>query len=192
MNNNVIKIICIVAFIVIAVGLAFGIGNKLGHKYEINNSGDEKSGEYVSGDELTDEEFVAWIDSYIAEMGEITRENSTILNKEVTDLELGVEAKEYMEGFETDSVSAEVLKHTNNAIMIVPAPDFLDIQSFYYSGDNLVLYKREFIGIGGEASYYFRDGKKIAVKTEVEEEMNFEEEKAEDILKRAMHIRDSL
>ncbi len=209
MNNKVVKNIGIIAFIVIAVGAAFGIGNKVGHRDNVENSGDEmhntnimsgdeksgedisgdeKSGEVISGEQLTDEEFVSWIDSYLSEFGEITRENSTVIDTTVTDLELGNEAKDYMESFETDSVIAEVIKHDKNAIMIVPAPDFLNIQTFYYSGDKLVLYRCEFIGIGGEANYYFRDGKKIDLKTEVEEEMNFQEENAEEILKRSEEV----
>ncbi len=209
MNNKVVKVIGIIAFVVIAIGVAFGIGNEVGHRNNVENSGDEmhntnvmsgdeksgedisgdeKSGESISGEQLTNEEFVSWVDSYLSEFGEITRENSTVIDTTVTDLELGNEAKDYMESFETDSVIAEVIKHDKNAIMIVPAPDFLNIQTFYYSGDKLVLYRCEFIGIGGEANYYFRDGKKIDLKTEVEEEMNFQEENAEEILKRSEEV----
>lgn len=90
--------------------------------------------------------------------------------------------------FETDKLSASV-RRTENAVFIIPTPDLLNSQEFYYYDDNtLAAYVIDFVGVGGQAKYYFNDNKLIDIVVEVEEEITIDHESEEEILKRAEKI----
>lgn len=103
----------------------------------------------------------------------------------ITANEFGSDIDEFLMFFDTLGEYSNINILENKFVEIIPASDFLDIQSYYYKDNNLVLYERDFIGIGGFAKYYFKDGNLIEIVTEVEPEMNFTPENMDDILKRA-------
>ena len=71
----------------------------------------------------------------------------------------------------------------------MPFPDFLDNQNYYFEDGSLVAYKEEFMGIGGNVTYYFKDNELLFIdETNIEEEMTFESENPEWILRRAKNV----
>lgn len=103
----------------------------------------------------------------------------------ITSEMFGDEIEEFKNSLEVEEVGGELETYKDEYLAILPYSDFLDVQKYYYVAGELVMYRREFMGIGGYANYYFLNGRLIEVKTEVESEMNFQQEKEDEIIKRA-------
>ena len=62
-------------------------------------------------------------------------------------------------------------------------------QSYYFENGKLVAYKRDFMGIGGSVTYYFKDDKLVFIdESKIEPEMVFEREDMASILVRATNV----
>lgn len=188
MGKRVFMAILIIVAIVAAV---FGL-TRLSDDKSLTPSSDEnqnvQSGEVSGETQYSEEEYSKIIDEYVSSIGEVNRENSNVQTVNLTDAELGEVATEFMNSLQVTEIPGEVLIHDSIVVTVIPASDFLDIQSYYYSGDELVMYVCEFTGIGGRANYYFDNSRLISVKTQIEEEMDFEQEKESKILERAKNI----
>lgn len=90
--------------------------------------------------------------------------------------------------FETDKLSVNI-RRTEKAVFIIPTPDLLNSQEFYYYDDNtLAAYVIDFVGVGGQVKYYFHNNKLIDTVIEIDEEIEITHETEEEILKRAAMV----
>lgn len=101
----------------------------------------------------------------------------------------GPELIKYTALLDIDEVSGNILTDEKSFVTIMPFPDFLDNQNYYFEDGSLVAYKEEFMGIGGNVTYYFKDNELLFIdETNIEEEMTFESENPEWILRRAKNV----
>lgn len=130
------------------------------------------------------EEYVETVEGYISKLDE----NKTF-NVSLTEDIYGTELAEFKQSLEVEEVLGSILTDESSFVTIIPMPDFLDNQSYYYQEGTLVAYKKDFMGIGGSVTYYFRNDEIIFIdESKIEEEMVFTSENAEDILERANNI----
>ena len=129
-------------------------------------------------------EYIKDVEKYITKSGE-----SKTFDMILTEAIYGKELTEFKQLLEVKEVSGSIITDEKSFVTIIPMPDFLDNQSYYFEGEKLVAYKKEFMGIGGSVTYYFKDDKIIYVdETKIEEEMIFTSEDAKDILERANNV----
>ncbi len=103
---------------------------------------------------------------------------------------LGDEVDEFIKLLDSPEIMVRVYQETKDGVgtklIIVPAPDFLDNQIFYYDEDeNLVMYIAESNGVGGTVDYYFNDDILLKSVNNLEENVETIFEAGEDILERA-------
>ena len=107
----------------------------------------------------------------------------------LTEAIYGPEVIKYTALLDIDEVSGNILTDEKSFVTIIPFPDFLDNQNYYFEDEKLVAYKREFMGIGGEVTYYFKGSELIFIdETKIEKEMIFESEDINDIMQRANSV----
>ena len=192
MKKKIIIVVSVVAVLALMLGGVFLIDkNRMdnnkpvifstwGYDYappEVNPNND-------SDLEFNLEEYVKNIQEYIS----ISGENKTF-NVSLTEDIYGTEVTEFKQSLEVEDVLGSILTDDRTFVTIIPMPDFLDNQSYYYQDGKLVAYKKDFMGIGGSVTYYFRNDEVVfAGESKIEEEMTFTSEKAEDILERANNI----
>ncbi len=179
------------SFIIVVVLIALVIGFGIWKTTYKNNEEDiikpSKSGDEtnISGEASLDKvKYVNDINSYVEEINKNSGDMIQYNTLATTD-ELGSDIEEFINSFNTEGAYSTINVLKNKLIEIIPASDFLDLQSYYYKDGDLVMYKRDFIGIGGCAKYYFKDGEQVALITLVEPEMNFKPEQSANIIKRA-------
>lgn len=108
-----------------------------------------------------------------------------ILDKDVDD---------FLESFEQEEVYVQVYKVSNSKgdikIIIVPAPDFLNNQVFYFDKDGKLLsYVSESNGVGGTVEYYFNNDNLLKEENKIDEKIEgFEFEDSTDILAKAKRV----
>ena len=104
------------------------------------------------------------------------------LSKEI----YGDELTEYKEITKVNDVTAKVITDEESFVYIIPTPDFLDNQIFYFKDGKKVAYVEEFVGIGGEAEYYLKNGELVFINKEgIEESMIFNPVDINEVLVRA-------
>lgn len=109
----------------------------------------------------------------------------------LTEAIYGPEVIKYTALLDIDEVSGNILTDEKSFVTIIPFPDFLDNQNYYFEDGSLVAYKEEFMGIGGSVTYYFKENELVFIdETNIEEEMTFESENPEWILRRAKNVYD--
>ena len=175
-------LIAILAIIIVAMLAMWGMSKQnVKEPTNDNISGDvNESGEIVMDKVSYVKSINSYVDEILASSGDKLKYDTLVTTDEV-----GNEIDDFVKSFNTVGAYATIEITKNRAIEIIPASDFLDIQSYYYKGGDLVLYKRDFIGIGGSAKYYFKDGEQVALVTDVEDAMKFTPERSADITKRA-------
>lgn len=95
----------------------------------------------------------------------------------------GSTVKEFLTFFSEEGIDAlaATVEVRKDMVEIIFASDFLDNQIFIFDdAGKLMLYKAVSNGVGGEARYYFKNGKNIAVQFDYDEEAANENAKAED------------
>lgn len=128
--------------------------------------------------------YVKDVQKYISKSGE-SKTFDIILTEDI----YGKEVTEFKESLEIEEVFGSIMTDEENFVTIIPMPDFLDNQSYYFQDEKLVAYRKDFMGIGGSVTYYFKDDKIVFIdETKIEEEMVFASEKEEDILERANNV----
>lgn len=180
------KVIISIILIVLIISIAYLFLNRRGED-DINNTNNIIN---ENDEKIDKDEYVNQIDNYVDELENISKENKKTLEASLTELELGEQANDFMTTLEIDEISGTVQVYDDKEVIISPYSDFLDIFYYYYKDNELVMYRREFMGIGGSVNYYFKGGKLIDIKDDTEEEMNFTPEKEEDILERAKNVYD--
>ena len=129
-------------------------------------------------------EYIKDVQEDISKSGE-----SKIFDIILTEDIYGKEVTEFKESLEIEEVFGSIMTDEESFVTIIPMPDFLDNQSYYFEDGKLVAYKKDFMGIGGSVTYYFKDDKIVFIdETKIEEEMIFTSEDAEDILERANNV----
>lgn len=119
------------------------------------------------------------------ETAENTKEYDVVLSKTM----YGEELEEYKNITKVEEVTAKVITDEKTFVQIIPTPDFLNNQTFYFSEGKKVAYVKEFVGIGGEVEYYLKNGEIVFInKAGIEENMIFVPENANDMLTRANNI----
>ncbi len=152
-----------------------------------NGVNDHESGDNVnaSGEVTFDKvKYVNEINSYIEEVDKNSGDRIQYNTLATTD-ELGSDIEEFVKNFNTEGAYSTINIVKNKLVEIIPASDFLNLQSYYYRNGELVMYRCDFIGIGGCARYYFKDKSQVALITSVEPEMDFKPEQSTSIMKRA-------
>ena len=88
-----------------------------------------------------------------------------------------------------EDVSGQLITDEKTFVTIIPTSDFLNNQTYYYNDEKLIAYRVDFMGIGGSATYYFKNDELVFIdETNVEEEMNFVSEDANNIIQRSQEI----
>lgn len=178
------KFVSFILIIAIIIGAFFWIKSKENNEIISNDksySGDvNESGEIA----FNKVEYVNEINLYTEEIEKKSGDRIQYNALATTD-ELGNDIESFITSFDALGAYSTFNIVKNRLVEIVPASDFLDIQGYYYRDGNLVMYKREFMGIGGNVKYYFKDGELVALITKIEPEMDFTPEKSAEILKRA-------
>lgn len=184
MNKKVTAalIACAVAILVV-VFICIFISND-------NKEPNENENKDVLTEETGIEKLVKNIDEYAKTIDDERAANINMTSGEesITDAEYGEVATDFLKNFDVEFVASTVYVHSGDMVMISPYSDFLDIESFYFQKEKLVLYRRDFIGIGGNAKYYFEDDKLVHIAGEIDEDMFFTEEEEADILQRAQNV----
>ena len=181
MNKLLALIVAILVMIVIS-----GVYN-----YHYNKS-QENLINYYSGDvenNLNDtNEYVKQIKSDIEKIQ--IYENSKTIDIALTKEIYGDDVEEFKNALEIeDDVTGQLITDEKNFVTIIPTPDFLNNQTYFYKNGKIIAYREDFMGIGGSATYYFEDDKLVFVdETDVEEEMNFVSEDANNIIQRSQEI----
>ena len=137
--------------------------------------------EKAYGDEIY--KYVNEIKDDVASLSKVsdTKTLDIILTEDI----YGSELAEYKENLETEDIFAQLITDEKNFVTIMPMPDFLNNQNYYFKEGKLVAYKEEFIGIGGAATYYFENNELLFIdETEIEEEMTFVSKDINSILER--------
>ena len=130
------------------------------------------------------EEYINEVKKHMEQSG-----NQETFNLSLTEDIYGKEVSEYKQALEIEDVLGTIIYDRKNFVTIIPMPDFLDNQSYYYQEGKLVAYKKDFMGIGGSVTYYFRNDEIIFIdESKIEEEMVFTSENIEAILERANNI----
>lgn len=161
-------------------------------KTQYENSGEDSINNFESGDSkdtsgeiaLDKVKYVSEINSYVEDIEKNSGDRIQYDTLATTD-ELGSDIEEFINNFNTAGAYSTINIVKNKFIEIIPASDFLNLQSYYYKDGELVMYRCDFIGIGGSAKYYFKDKTQVALITSVEPEMNFKPEQSTNIIKRA-------
>lgn len=108
-----------------------------------------------------------------------------ILDKDVDD---------YLESFEQDEMYIQIYKVSNSKedikIILVPAPDFLNNQVFYFDKDGKLLsYVSESNGVGGTVEYYFDNDNLLKEENKIDEKIEgFEFEDSTEIVAKAKRV----
>ena len=129
-------------------------------------------------------EYVKDIQEYILQAKE-----SKTFDIALTEEIYGKEITEYIQTLEIEDVWGSISTDEKSFVTIIPMPDFLDNQTYYFKEDKLVAYKEDFMGIGGSVTYYFKDNEIVFIdESKIEEEMVFEAESANDIIERSNNV----
>ncbi len=177
--NKWIKLLGIVLVIVV-IFLGLKVGLEKG-KLPESNSGDVTNIEVDYSKKIIEiDEFVNPIKADLENDINIRRESIN-----VTESEIGSIANEYMATFETDELPATAIIHKDDMVIIAPITDFLDTQYYYFKEGKLVMYVREFMGVGGNITYYFDGEEIISVKENIEAGIVVVKEEVQDILSMA-------
>lgn len=84
------------------------------------------------------------------------------------------------------NISKDEVNGAGVRIAIMPAPDFLNNQIYYFNKYGaLMMYESDFIGVGGSVKYYFSNGKLIEKESNLQAELHVEFENEKDILERS-------
>lgn len=101
---------------------------------------------------------------------------------------LGNTAKSFLEFFELNKVYAQI-GVAPGRITIIPMPDSLNQQTYYYNKGELVLYISTSNTVGGQIWYYFSNGKLIGTKkTDGLKEIDAALEDVNDVLSKSKNI----
>lgn len=101
---------------------------------------------------------------------------------------------EYLDFFEQPEMYVQMYKVRNDngecKIILVPAPDFIDNQIFYFdSNENLLIYISESNGVGGTVEYYFNNDNLLKAENKLEEKIeDFKFEDTTEIIEKAKRI----
>ncbi len=101
---------------------------------------------------------------------------------------------EYLDFFEQPEMYVQMYKVSNKngecKIIVVPAPDFLDNQIFYFDANGrLLIYVSESNGVGGTVEYYFNNDNLLKEENKLEETIeNFKFEDSVEVIEKAKRI----
>lgn len=183
------RLILVTIIIMIGIALTIFCKNIKQNRIEESNKTQNKIEE---NNNLIDKNKIEEINSIVNSFEPIKFEETH--SQELNELFLGKEVKEYLETFELTEVSVNVSKNINNLgmeIVIIPAPDFLNNQYFYYNNEGkLIFYKNESVGVGGSIIYYFNNERLIKKENKIEENIEVEFEDESDILFKAYNLYD--
>lgn len=136
---------------------------------------------YNSGGNLVKKSRISKIDNVVMEAmkGEVKSSVEASIGEDIGGSTVGEFLTFFSEeGIEALTATVEVRK---NMVEIIFASDFVDNQVFIFDeAGNLIMYKTVSNTVGGEARYYFENGKNIAVQFDYDEEAANENAKAED------------
>lgn len=186
------SIIFIVVVIILAV-LVFAVlewqeKRKIEPQNEVNNlSGEtlQSSGEIQKTYKADSVMYLDAIDRLAGTIQNMSGEKKEKQSVSITKEMYGSEIEEFQNTLEVEEVLGEIETYEDKYVAVLPYSDFLDAQKYYYVAGKLVMYSREFMGIGGRVNYYFLDGKLMQVETELEPNFQIEQEDSEEILERA-------
>ena len=164
-----------------------------GDNKDFNSDSIKISGEMIinSGDKYLINDW----DSKIEAIKKIENQNKSAVPSKTIEDNVGIDimgnmVQDFMESFETDELAVTV-QVAGSMVYIIPASDFLDNTQFHYDENgNLILYIREFIGIGGEARYYFENGTPIIINMKVDKKNQMQFESTDEILQRSKIVYD--
>lgn len=151
----------------------------------------EPSGEIVS----SDNNFTKDLDSKIKTIKNIENQNESAIPTDTIEDNLGIDIlgtdfQSFFQAFQIEEAAVTV-QIAGSMVYILPTSDFLDNMQFHYDKNgNLVLYVREFAGIGGETKYYFEFEKLITINMDIESESQMQYENVDEILQRARLVYD--
>lgn len=171
---------------IFAVLLIYVISNVYNYNYD---KFQQDAFDSHSGDVIEDkDEDITKIKNYIEKIQ--IYENSKTIDIALTKEIYGDDVEEFKNALEIeDDVTGQLITDEKNFVTIIPTPDFLNNQTYFYKNGKIIAYREDFMGIGGSATYYFEDDKLVFVdETDVEEEMNFVSEDANNIIQRAEEI----
>lgn len=176
--SKVLKVFLIVVCIILIIFVIFNLGyyfgkNSKGNEVELKESKEER---------------VQKIEEKVKYLNEFSI--GGMKNEEVGVEILGNIVEDYLEHFSTKTVSVSIFK-SKNKIEIVPAPDPLRTQTFYYQEDgSLMMYLTKSNTIELEIRYYFENNKLIETKisSDIDYQIEMPEEKEEDILIKAKNV----
>ena len=140
----------------------------------------------------TKAELVSEIDATRAELDALSLPDpmDDVIGKGVLDKDVD----DFLESFEQEEVYVQVYKVSNSKgdikIIVVPAPDFLNNQVFYFDKDGKLLsYVSESNGVGGTVEYYFNNDNLLKEENKIDEKIEgFEFEDSTDILAKAKRV----
>lgn len=134
------------------------------------------------------------IDGAVKQFGVLDVQNSYVASLDSKYLEPG--AEDYIEVTGETTISVNISKEEVNGaglrVAIIPAPDFLNNQIYYFNKyGSLMMYESESMGVGGSIKYYFSNRELIKEENNLEAEIEVKFESEKDILRRADNIYDS-
>ncbi len=136
---------------------------------------------YNCGGNLVKKSRISKIDNVVMEAmkGEVISSVETSIGEDIGGSTVG----EFLTFFSKEGIEALIatVEARKNMVEIIFASDFVDNQVFIFNEvGNLIMYKTVSNTVGGEARYYFKNGKNIAVQFDYDEEAANENAKAED------------
>ena len=194
MKKKIIIVVLVIAvFLLVLGGMFFIDKNRIDNNKPVIFStwgydyAPPEDNPYTNNDEelkFDVEDYVKNTEEYISKSGEIK-----IFDIDLTEDIYGKEVTEFKQTLEIEEVFGSIMTDEKSFVTIIPMPDFLDNQSYYFQDGKLVAYKKDFMGIGGSVTYYFKDDKIVFIdETKIEEEMVFVSEEENDILERANNV----
>lgn len=135
---------------------------------------------YKVGSKLIKENNISKINNIAIEVtkGEVKDKIETTIGEDIG----GSTAKEFLTFFTEEEALPATVEVRNKMVEIIFASDFLDNQIFIFNDNGeLILYKTVSNGVGGEARYYFKNNKNVAIQFDYDEDAANENAKAEDV-----------
>lgn len=128
------------------------------------------------------------IDGAVKQFGVLDIQNSYVASLSAEFLEPG--AEKYIEVTGETTIPVNISKEEVNGaglrIAIMPAPDFLNNQIYYFNKYGLLMmYESESMGVGGSIKYYFSNGKLIQKENNLQADLQAKFESEKNILDRA-------
>ena len=189
MKKKIIFVVSVIAILALALGGMFLIDkNRMDNNKPVIFS--TWGYQYVPPVDISQEsifnveEYIKDVNKYISIFGE-----TTTFDIALTEEIYGKDVTDFKQTLEIEDVWGNIITDEKSFVTIIPMPDFLDNQTYYFKGDKLVAYREDFIGIGGSVTYYFKDNEIVYIdESKIEKEMVFEAENEKNIIERSNNV----